>query len=428
MSLFVKAGKAVKRFLRTYILPAPKQYVSYCRRVDRIQTDRRICAMTFDDGPMDLPAAPDQFHGKSLTDVILDALGEFHAKGTFDVVGDTRENYPDDAGKAGSPAWGGIRYDHYPDIRQDQYGGANNNDRLITRILEEGHQITNHGYRHILFGKKSLVYGRRKYYQSFSRVVGDLQKLDELMQFYYGYSMRMGRPPHYVDKISRGFTSYDAYDQMGYLYLGASFDGGGWLPARTKNPERALVEEVDAMTVPLRKALEKDENFFQGQIIFQKDGYNMARRTPVAWGLPVQLETLQRYGYEVVTVEQLMEESPFSDLGRDDPLFEKLAATSKQRAIVFADNTLRLDQVMTIGELAMLMSPREETLKRRWKRIRKTGKRVHPYAGAMEWCIEKGLMPTDAKPDAAVSSLPDGLFDYVRDFTRRSVYGAWRGV
>ncbi|MFR5027047.1 MAG: hypothetical protein ACLTC3_13380 [Evtepia gabavorous] len=32
-------------------------------------------AMTFDDGPMDLPSSPDKFDGKALTDILLDTLG-----------------------------------------------------------------------------------------------------------------------------------------------------------------------------------------------------------------------------------------------------------------------------------------------------------------------------------------------------------------
>lgn len=55
--------------------------------------------MTFDDGPMGLPASPDRFEGKTLTDVLLDTLAQYGAKGSFDVTGDTSENYPDEAGK-----------------------------------------------------------------------------------------------------------------------------------------------------------------------------------------------------------------------------------------------------------------------------------------------------------------------------------------
>ena len=68
MSLIVKAGKAGKRFLKSaHILREEAPHISYTRRIERVNTQERICAMTFDDGPMDLPAAPDQFHGRALT-------------------------------------------------------------------------------------------------------------------------------------------------------------------------------------------------------------------------------------------------------------------------------------------------------------------------------------------------------------------------
>ena len=160
MSLIVKIGKKGKRLVKK-LLPEEKHHLSCTRRIERVKTAKRVCAMTFDDGPMDLPASPDRFGGRALTDVLLDILAEFGARGTFDVIGDTSENYPDQAGKPGSAAWGGIKFDHYPDIGRDDKGGVVHNDRLVRRILEEGHQITNHGYRHIIFGKKPFVYGAR---------------------------------------------------------------------------------------------------------------------------------------------------------------------------------------------------------------------------------------------------------------------------
>ncbi|MBE6963361.1 MAG: hypothetical protein E7443_02000 [Ruminococcaceae bacterium] len=427
MSLIVKVGKAGKRFLKQHILPPAVHHLSYTRRLERFQTSRRICAMTFDDGPMDMPAAPDRFNGRSLTDVLLDTLAEFGAKGTFDVVGDTAENYPDKAGKLGSAAWGGVKYDHYPDIHCDERGGAAHNERLIRRMLDEGHQITNHGYRHIIFGRKAIVYGGREFLGSLDAAVEDLKKLDKLMLEQYGYQITMHRPPHYVDAMQDGFTSYDVCDVMGYQYMAASFDGAGWLPSTLADPEAALEAEVNAMVEPIRRALEADPNCFCGQIIFQKDGYNMAKRTPVAFGLRKQLELLKQYGYEVVTVSELMEESPFTDLGRSDPLFEKLCSISKERAIVYSDNRLRLEQPMTCGELAMLLCPREEALSRRHAAIRRTGKRQHAYCGAMEWCAEQGLLPKTAKPDENLTSLPEGRFSPTTDFTRRGVYAAYLG-
>lgn len=426
MSLIVKIGKKGKRIVKKIIAPAEKHSLSYTRRVERVRTDRRICAMTFDDGPMDLPAAPDRFGGKSLTDVLLDTLAEFGAKGTFDVVGDTSENYPDKAGKAGSAAWGGIKYDHYPDINQDSKGGAVHNDRLIRRMLDEGHQITSHGYRHIIFGKKPFVYGARVYLGSMDKAVEDLRKLDSLMKDRYDCTLAMHRPPHYVDRMQDGFTSYDVCDRMGYQYLAASFDGAGWLPSALGDPEAALQAEVEAMVEPMRRALEKDPAFFCGQIIFQKDGYNMGKRTPVAFGLRKQLELLRSYGYQVVTVDTLMAESPFADLGREDPLFEKLNRLQRERAIVYSDNCLRLGDPMTQGELAMLLAPREETLERRWKEIHRTGKRQDPYWGAMDWCVEKGLLSKSAKSGDPVTALPEEFFAPVQGHTRREVYGAYK--
>lgn len=67
MSWIVKAGKQGKKIVKKLIMPAEKHYVGYTRRIERVQTTRRICAMTFDDGPMGLPASPDRFDGRTLT-------------------------------------------------------------------------------------------------------------------------------------------------------------------------------------------------------------------------------------------------------------------------------------------------------------------------------------------------------------------------
>lgn len=427
MSLIVKVGKKGKRILKKILQPAEKHSVSYTRRIEQVKTSRRICAMTFDDGPMDMPSVPDRFDGKSLTDILLDTLAEFGAKGTFDIVGDTSENYPDEAGKIGSASWGGIKYDHYPDIHCDDKGGAEHNDRLVRRMLAEGHQITSHGYRHIIFGRKAYVYGKRVSLGTLDAAVEDLKKLDELMRRRYDYAITMHRPPHYVDVMQDGFTSYDVCDAMDYHYLAASFDGAGWLPSTLPDADAALEAEVNAMVEPMRKALEKDPDFFCGQIIFQKDGYNMGKRTPVAFGLRKQLELLQQYGYQVVTVEELMQESPFADLGRDDPLFDKLRALSERRAIAYSDNRLRLGDTMNWGELALLLAPKEEALGRRVAHIRATGKRVDPSWGAMDWCAEQGLIPAGTKSGEAVTTLPEQFFSPVSDFTRRSIYAAYQG-
>lgn len=344
MSWIVKVGKQGKKIVKKLITPAEKHYVGYTRRIERVHTTRRICAMTFDDGPMGLPASPDRFDGRTLTDVLLDTLAQ---------------------------------------------------------------------------------YGAREYLPGFDAAVEDLTRLHTLMQTRYGYTMTLARPPHYVDKMTGGFTSYDVYDHMGYQYMAASFDGAGWLPSTDPDPEAALQAEIRAMVEPMRKALEKDPDFFCGQIIFQKDGYNMAKRTPVAFALGEQLALLQEYGYQVVPVGELLAESPFADVGRDEPLFDRLTALAQQRAIVFSDNRLRLDDPMTVGELAMLLAPKAEAITRRVAQLRQTG-RAGAYDGAMAWCRENGLVSEAAHPADHVTALPEAWFVPTDSFTRRDVYAAFR--
>ncbi len=111
--------------------------------------------------------------------------------------------------------------------------------------------------------------------------------------------------------------------------------------------------------------------------------------------------------------------------GRDEPLFDRLTALAEQRAIVFADNRLRLDDPMTVGELAMLLAPKAEAITRRVAQLRQTG-RAGAYDGAMAWCRENGLISEAAHPADHVTALPETWFVPTDSFTRRDVYAALR--
>ena len=357
------------------------RFISPVRRIERVYPvkGQRVCAMTFDDGPARTPSEPDLGGGKPLTLLLSGILTEYGAGATFDVVGDTSENYPDRRGEPDKFYWGGERYDHYPDFERDADGGAKNCPELIRALLDAGFEISNHGYRHVLFGK-SPVYAKRKPFDGLDSVVEDLTRLHRLMEEQHGYTIRLARPPHYIDGIAGGFTSYDAYDLMGYHYMAASFDGGGW------KPENGSFEnDVKGMVEPMRQALERDPAFFSGQIIFQKDGCNMSRKTPVAAALPRQLELLKSFGYRVVSVSELMALSPFEDLSPEDECFEAARLLEAKRVpIGYRTNELRPDGIMTFGELCMALCPGEVRL----ARIReKNG----PYGTALKWAAEHGV-------------------------------------
>ena len=395
MSLLTKGiglAKRAKHRFQDQIRERTPVYLSPVRRIEQVAARERICAMTFDDGPCALPAAPDRFRGKALTLVLAETLERFGAKGTFNVIGNTGANYPDRAGKHGSASWGGVAYDHYPDFQKDDQGGVAHCPELVGRLLAGGHEITSHTYAHVLFGWKPLVYGRRKYLQGLDPVVADLKKLHHALEKGWGYSMRLGRPPHYVDGIKGGFTSYDAYALMGYQYMAASFDGAGWLPLASYEAE------VEATWRPMERLLLEDPDAFRGQIIFQKDGFNMARRTPVADGLDKQLQLLTDHGYQVVTVSELLERSPFRDAAPDTPEGRAARRLLDQGwCVAFQDNTLRPGETLTRGELAM-MAYGWETVKDRIA-LTRSGRAPfrdmahrHPYGAAAVRAAQTGAM------------------------------------
>ena len=395
MSLVTKSiglAKKAKHRFQDQIKERTPVYLSPVRRIERVATKERVCAMTFDDGPCRLPASPDHFRGKALTLVLAEILERHGARGSFDVVGDTSANYPDKPGKHGSASWGGVRFDHYPDFGKDSDGGVVHCPELIDRLLAGGHEITSHTYSHVLFGWKPLVYGQRKYLQGLEPVVADLKKLHQAMEDGWGYPVRLSRPPHYVDGIKGGFTSYDAYALMGYQYMAASFDGAGWLPLASYEAE------VEATWRPMERLLLEDPDAFRGQIIFQKDGFNMARRTPVADGLDKQLQLLTDHGYQVVTVSELLERSPFRDAAPDT--LEGRAARrllDQGWCVAFQDNTLRPGETLTRGELAM-MAYGWETVKERIA-LARSGRAPfrdmahrHPYGAAAVRAAQTGAM------------------------------------
>lgn len=347
-------ARRVKSVIKDYKKQHDCEFLSPVRRIERTApvAGRRICAMTFDDGPSDIETNP-RISDDGLTLSLLKTLESFGARGTFDVIGTTEDNYPDVPGKHGSFSWGGMKYDHYPDIDKDLRGGAKNRPDLIARILEGGHEITNHGYRHILFGHPKLVYGARACFKNVHEVIDDIMTLQTLLHENHGYEMRLGRPPHYVDKIPDGKNSYDAYRYAGYQYLAASFDGGGWHPSCGDTKK-----DADAMVEPLKAALAKNADALNGQIIFQKDGFSMSRHTPVAEALPLQLQVLSDYGYEVVTVSELLAASPFTDVVCDDAA----ALANAGYTVAYRNNSLLPGRALTFGELVMMSAPPKEML------------------------------------------------------------------
>lgn len=87
------------------------------KNVARLNTDQKVVALTFDDGPQ----PPD-------TDRLLDILAKHDVKATFFVIGNRIEKYPE----------------------------------ILHRIIAEGHQIGNHSYTHPVLGFLPPTYVERQ--------------------------------------------------------------------------------------------------------------------------------------------------------------------------------------------------------------------------------------------------------------------------
>jgi peptidoglycan/xylan/chitin deacetylase (PgdA/CDA1 family) len=337
------------------------RYLFPVRRMERFAPvkGQRVVAMTFDDGPMALPPNPVNTkygHNDSLTVLLTEIMASYGARGTFDIIGSTKENYPDRVGRLNTSKWGGTIHDHYPQFGKDEFAGAANQPALVGKLIAGGHELSNHGFRHVLFGPNKMVYGSRCHFRKLEDVSGDLLRLHKLIEKEHQYTMFFSRPPHYIDKIPDGYDAYDAYALMGYDYLAASFDGGGWLPSTGD-----YQADIRKMAEPLEKALRAEPDAMNGQIIFQKDGYNMSLMTPVGHALEEHLKLLNENGYRVVTVGELKRLSPFEDIDTGADYIEKLRALDGAGYVIgYKNNTFKPDKPLTHGEMLVMTLTKED--------------------------------------------------------------------
>lgn len=394
--LIFNIGRKINKYIKARNRANADRFLSPVRRIERTAplSCGRFVAMTFDDGPCAAPLNPPGRNfpdDTTLTAALLDTLKAHGAKGTFDIIGTTEYNYPDKPGKTHTASWSGVQFDHYPDFSKDILAGVKNQPGLVKRMVDEGHELANHGYKHIIYGPMRVIYGNRYYFKNLGEVVEDLSTLHNAVLEQFGVKLRLARPPHYIDRIPGGSSSYEAYKLMNYQYLAASFDGGGWKPSSGD-----FDLDIKAMVRPLEEALIKNPESLNGQIIFQKDGYNMSRQSPVAEALEKHLRLLSDTGYKVITVSDLLSMSPFEDISDNDPCFKAVQALANAGfCIGYRSNTFQPDRVLTRGELAVMLTPPE--ILREGKDIQASNTKIidvptnHPYHSGIKWGVSKGL-------------------------------------
>jgi peptidoglycan/xylan/chitin deacetylase (PgdA/CDA1 family) len=180
-----------------------QRVLSACHVIDRLP-DGRGLLLTFDDGP-----------NPEVTPHILDLLGEYGARAIFFVIGDRAER----------------------------------NSKLLKRIVDEGHVVGNHTYRHPLRAPKSL----RFYYRELSRC-------QSIVEYHTGCRPNLFRPPFGSLSLSSLFVPRC----VGLRTVLWSIDAGDWQVKRIEDATAAGLRFAEAASAGDIVLLHDDNPFVAG--------------------------------------------------------------------------------------------------------------------------------------------------------------------
>jgi cellulose synthase/poly-beta-1,6-N-acetylglucosamine synthase-like glycosyltransferase/peptidoglycan/xylan/chitin deacetylase (PgdA/CDA1 family)/spore germination protein YaaH len=207
--------------------------------------------LTFDDGP-----------DPRYTPQILDRLKELGVPGTFFVVGQNCERYPD----------------------------------LVQRIYREGHELGNHSYSHPDLGPLGQ--------QQADIEINATQRVIESLT---GHRTILFRPPYNADsqpETANQVLPVDWASSLGYIVVGENIDPHDWNPQIVvgNNPPRLHTAE-DISSEIIAQVEESQKGDQEGNIILLHDAGGNREQTVKAMGLFVP--QLKAKGYEFVSVAQL---------------------------------------------------------------------------------------------------------------------------
>jgi polysaccharide deacetylase family sporulation protein PdaB len=190
------------------------------------RTDQQVVALTFDHS-----------WGNKYTASILDTLKNRDIKATFFIMGPWAKKYPE----------------------------------MAKRIVQDGHEVGSHGYRHENYGDMTADW-----------VKDDIQKAHGLIKEVTGVDPTLLRPPngHYSNQ------SLKVTEELGYKTIIWNVDSLDW-----KNPGcDAIIDRVMSRIKP-------------GAIILL---HASDTPTQTADALPILLDRIQAAGYKIVTVGELL--------------------------------------------------------------------------------------------------------------------------
>ncbi len=208
-------------------------------------TQRKVVAITFDDGP-----------DPEWTPKILDILKQKNAKATFFLIGAEVEKFPG----------------------------------ITKRIYNEGHEIGNHTFTH-----PDITGISKRYFEV------ELNLTERLFESKLDVKPVLMRPPYAIDEApdtADEVRPLELAQDMGFITVGEKIDPNDW----RDNPRRSadeIAKDVLSNLPPCAPG-----NLRCGNVILLHDGGGDRSQTVKA--LPLIIDGLQTRGYEIVLVSALM--------------------------------------------------------------------------------------------------------------------------
>ena len=275
---------------------------------------------------------------------------------------------------------------------------------FVKSAIDQGFELINGGHSGRPFTTGKNVDSSAYPLTSWANVYADTKKLDDMMKENYGYKMAAGMPPYGVESIDGAINAYDLYDYFGYQLVKGSL---------TLKPgdEAKLAAEIA-----------QDKNVLNGQVV--------TASLESVQALVDQFGKLSEAGYGVCTVKELLEVSPFSDIGPDSPVFEPAKKLlDAGYPIAYRNNKINPKPYEIMGDTLMTLSEQEARAKKVDRVL--DGKTMlgrtsvfNPYCAVLAWAKSKlGRVKYDFPTTSALFNRALLLRDIrLSDYDRRFQY------
>ncbi len=208
---------------------------------------------------------------------------------------------------------------------------------FIKAVIDSGCELINGGYSGRPFSPARGGDRLLPPLSGYEAVKADVGRLHRELSDGFGYTMRAGMPPGGVCRIGGGLSAYDLYDEFDYQLIAGSM--------HISAGEESSIADT----------LATDEEALNSHVVIFDDNCDIKR----------VLESLAAADYGVCALSELLEISPFMDIGPEHPAFEPAVKLLEAGIpVAFRNNSFCPGLYELMGDLLVSLAPKEARLKK----------------------------------------------------------------